>query len=881
MTRLLLLALLLMAIARSALGAVFPATVNNDDSCDVIVTPAATLLLPYFEIDLTPERTETTLFTVFNVTQLPQIARVTLWTDWSYPLLSFNIFLGGYDAQSIDLYDILVAGRLSGLEGTSSDAEVGDRSLGNDQNPLLEIADCDTIPAQLPPFFREEIVRALTAGRSPGLCSGGRVGGEHAHAAGYVTIDLVASCNGLLPTDPGYFTSEILFDNVLTGDYQQVNRVQNLARGGPMVHIRAIPEGGPTGAHPTNFTTTFYSNYQNGGTADRRQPLPAVFAARWIDEAETPLETNFTIWREGITRAHSGCAVSSNGSLTIADIVRFDEDENPVAIADCENCALPARPLLRSSSRPSSNDSVFPPNPGGATSGATSGWMYLNLNNQGVFPFRPFRVASQNWVTVSMSAAGRFQLEFDTASLGNGCTPAVAPTESETESGDEAVIAPAANTLQPVFAGGAPSTVNNDDSCDIKVAPAATLLLPYFDINPTNPVEDTTFVTITNVTPLPQIARMTLWTDRSFPVLTFNIFLTGYDVQSINLADVLTQGRIAEPGTSSNSEVGSRSAGNDANPLIDTAACGKLPDRLPPQILVDLLVALIVGRTTGCGNARVGNVHPDGHAIGYATIDVVRNCGSAMPVDPGYFENEILYDNVLIGDYQQVDRANNFAQGNTLVHIRAIPEGGLSGSARTNFRRTFYSRLQNGGTADRRQPLPSAFAARWIDGGVGELITSFKVWREGVTGAAAGCAVTANATMPGYPDFVRFDEDENPTVFVPECYIFCYDFDWPVPSVGQIDVSGRWGAEEVPENEGDDLAGWMYLNLDNGSLSDGLASQAWVVVSMAAEGRYSVDFDATSLGNGCSPRALETDEDGGAPAVGPAPNVNPGRSSNP
>ncbi len=713
--------LLIVLFACSALFAA-PPTVNNDDSCDVIVSPAATLLLPYFAVDLRTGGfgTETTLFSVINVTQLPQIARVTLWTDWSFPLFSFNIFLTGYDAQSIDLHDVVVAGRLSGLEGTSSDIEAGERSFENDGNPLLEIADCDTIPAQLPPSFRAELVRALTTGRSPALCSGRRIGsertGEHPFAVGYLTIDVVASCGASLPTDPGYFTSQILFDNVLTGDYQQVNRAENLARGGPMVHIRAIPEGGGTGAHPTNFTNTFYSNYQNGATADRRQPLPSVFAARWIEGGDGPIETNFTIWREGITRAHSGCAVASNEALTVADIVRFDDDENPVANADCQDCGVPARPLLPPSSRPSIDDSVFPPMAGGAT----SGWMYLNLNNQGVFPFRPFRVASQNWVTVSMSAEGRYQVELDAASLGNGCTPSVPSTESASEAGDgDAVIAPAANTIGPVFAGGAPGTVDNDDSCDIKVGPAATLLLPYFDINLANPVEDTTFVTITNVTPFPQIARMTLWTDRSFPVLTFNIFLTGYDLQSIDLSDVLVNGRIAATGASGNSDVGSRSAGNDANPLLDTTACGNLADRLPPQILADLRSALTVGQTRACGTARIGQLHPDGHAIGYATIDVVRNCSAAMPVDAGYFENEILYDNVLIGDYQQVDRANNFAQGNTLVHIRAIPEGGLSGSAQTNFRRTFYSRFQNGGTIDRRQPLPSTFAARWIDGGVG------------------------------------------------------------------------------------------------------------------------------------------------------------------
>jgi hypothetical protein len=856
-------------------GALFasPPTVNNDDSCDVMVAPAATLLLPYFEVDLM--RTDTTLFTVANVTQLPQIARVTLWTDWSYPLFSFNIFLTGYDAQSIDLYDVLTAGNLSGLDGTSSDTPEGIRSLENDDNPLLDIADCNTLPVALPPSFTKQIAEALTTGRSAGFCSNQRVGGEHANAIGYVTIDVVDSCKASLPTDPGYFTSEILFDNVLTGDYQHLNRLENLARGGPMVHIRAIPEGGGTGAHPTNFSTTFYSNYQNGGTADRRQPLPSIFAVRWLEGADGPLKTNFTIWREGITRAHSGCAVASNGSLTIADMIRFDEDENPMAFADCQNCAPPTRRLLPPSSRPHVDDEVFPPNAGGAT----SGWMYMNLNNQGVFPFRPFEVASQNWVTVSMSAEGRYQVELDAASLGNGCTPSVPSTES----GDaETVIAPATNAIKPAFATGGPSTVSNDDSCDIKVAPAATLLLPYFDVNLANPQEQTTFFTVTNVTALPQIARVTLWTDRAFPVLTFNIFLTGYDVQSIDLSDVLIHGRIAETGTSNDSEVGRRSAGNDANPLIDTAACGNLSNRLPPQVLADVRSALALGRTTACGNARVGSLQGNGHAVGYATIDVVRNCGSAMPVDAGYFENEILYDNVLIGDYQEVDRDNNFAQGNTLVHIRAIPEGGLSGSAQTSFRRTFYSRLQNGGTTDRRQPLPSTFAARWIAGGVGEFRTSIKVWREGLTSATAGCAVVANASMH-YPDIVRFDEEENPTVFDLFCPFTCPTLEWDVPVVRRIEVGrDNW---EVPENPDWDLAGWMYLNFHNyyARLQPPYqaATQAWVVVSMRAEGRFSIDIDATSLGNGCSPMAHTTDEDGEDPAIGPAPNINPSATSVP
>src|SRR5436305_2574227 len=102
-------------------------------------------------------------------------------------------------------------------------------------------------------------------------------------------------------------------------------------------------------------------------------------------------------------------------------------------------------------------------------------------------------------------------------------------------------LTPAPNATFTFGVGGAaigPTTTNNDDSCDIGVAPAATLLLPYFEVDTTSARTTTTLFTITNVSRFSQIAHVTLWTDRSFPVLDFNIFLTGYDVQGINLFDV-------------------------------------------------------------------------------------------------------------------------------------------------------------------------------------------------------------------------------------------------------------------------------------------------------------------------------------------------------
>src|ERR1700704_2953535 len=54
-----------------------PTTTNNDDSCDISVAPAATLLLPYFEVDLGAAGTgRTTLFTITNVSPYAQVAHV-------------------------------------------------------------------------------------------------------------------------------------------------------------------------------------------------------------------------------------------------------------------------------------------------------------------------------------------------------------------------------------------------------------------------------------------------------------------------------------------------------------------------------------------------------------------------------------------------------------------------------------------------------------------------------------------------------------------------------------------------------------------------------------------------------------------------------------
>jgi hypothetical protein len=434
------------------------------------------------------------------------------------------------------------------------------------------------------------------------------------------------------------------------------------------------------------------------------------------------------------------------------------------------------------------------------------------------------------------------------------------------------------------FTGGAPHSTNNDDSCDIALLPAATLLLPYFEVDLADRNGETTLFTITNASPMEQVAHITLWTDFAFPVIDFNVYLTGYDVQGLNLYDVIALGQIAPPNGTGFDDAGSPVGDfSDDNPAVEESTCRNLPMQVAAAYRTRMQQAFTkgkvpaIGSTPGC--SQIGGDHL--HATGYATIDLVRRCGATNPTEPTYYTEEIAFDNVLTGDFMQVNGGQNFAQGNPLVHIRAIPEGGTFASRaadpasyRTNTPTTFYGRYQSPANpvADGRQPLPSTFMARWISGGLGSFESSFKIWRGSRVGANAECSDFKANEDNRITDVVRFDEEENAVARVPDCQVPCESFDTNFPSASVTSIDDP----RFPQTPDNGIAGWLYLNLHN-SAAETIGAQAWVVASMRAEGRFSVDMDATALGNGCTPaitvETQVTSESG--ETIGPAENVNP------
>ncbi|HEV7669531.1 MAG TPA: hypothetical protein VGS22_13485, partial [Thermoanaerobaculia bacterium] len=74
--------------------------------CTIDDVPAATLLLPYFEVDLSNPNGINTLFSINNASATAVLAHVVLWSDLSVPTFDFNVYLTGYDVQSISIRDI-------------------------------------------------------------------------------------------------------------------------------------------------------------------------------------------------------------------------------------------------------------------------------------------------------------------------------------------------------------------------------------------------------------------------------------------------------------------------------------------------------------------------------------------------------------------------------------------------------------------------------------------------------------------------------------------------------------------------------------------------------------------------------------------------------
>ncbi len=393
--------------------------------------------------------------------------------------------------------------------------------------------------------------------------------------------------------------------------------------------------------------------------------------------------------------------------------------------------------------------------------------------------------------------------------------------------------------------------------CTIDDVPAATLLLPYFEVDLDNPNGINTLFSINNASATAVLAHVVLWSDLSVPTFDFNIYLTGYDVQTVSIRDIFN-GTVPRTASDGQDPADTISPQGPFSQDINFASCtGQLPPPAVPASFVTHLRASHTGQFSAILNGCAGRAFGDNIARGYITVDTVNNCTLRFPGDVGYFlsggTGDATNQNVLWGDYFYVNSGENFAQGETLAHIEASatnPETSVPGQY------TFYGRYVNWTAADNREPLATNFAARYINGGAFTGGTNYVVWRDSKVDQNAFKCGTLPAWYPlGEEQIVIFDEMENPELqqvppFSPPPP---GDFLIPFPAEAQrTDVDG----EDFPVSFD---FGWIFLNLNttvaaagSNPPEDPAAAQAWVTVVMDASGRFSVGFDAIQLDSACA-----------------------------
>jgi hypothetical protein len=398
----------------------------------------------------------------------------------------------------------------------------------------------------------------------------------------------------------------------------------------------------------------------------------------------------------------------------------------------------------------------------------------------------------------------------------------------------------------------------NAELCTIDVVPAATLLIPYFEVGISNEacadpnVQTTTVVTVLNPRPEPALVFVTLWTNAGVPGLGFNIFLQGYDRHSLNLAEIFCSGYLPTTGPLF-SNTGAASIpptwGTYPNCSWSPVPDGTAPMYLNPAISSIYQVHLkawfsgeMSPVTGSCASVPTGSQS----ATGYITIDVVRDCSLYLPVQPQYYSEPVIaHTNTLLGWYAIFDRANNSSSGFTAVHIESDDSGLFS------VQTTFYGRYNPvpGSGIDGREPLPTAMSARFATAGLGDE-TMVTVWRE--TDASSG-QFACGAAPSWYPlglsnrdSLVAVDEQSNSR------------------TLGEL--SFPLATQRVPASSLDlpFPLGYLHLNLQHEQTvyesidPNKRYGQAWVSTEMQASGRYVSSSHGHQLDNACDLTAFTT-----------------------
>jgi hypothetical protein len=598
-------------------------------------------------------------------------------------------------------------------------------------------------------------LKAALTGKSSTTLEDKCAGPDHGDTIGrgYVTVDTVNNCTARFPSTPGYFanngTGDATNQNYLLGDFFLIDSATSHAQAQPAVHIEA------SGADARTSTTgryTFYGRYVNWNASDNREPL----ATSW----EVPFTTNETdaiVWRDPkVNQAAFTCGTQPGYyPLGSEGVMAFDMQETVTDLSATQ-------PFTTNVTRTRIGGAALPVTSKNGTLVFSSNTTAFGVSGPSFDP-----AAAQSYAMAIHYPGSR-----SNALSKFGTNVTAIPVDSATRAmhavpPNSEIFDPVTNTLfpaKPLAMGVA------------EVGPAATLLVPHFEVDTVEPSGKNTQIRLVNAFASAVLVHATLWTDYGIPTHRFNVYLTGFDSSVIDLRWLFQKGLIDLTASAGQDPTGTISPKGVFSQDINFASCSGL---LPPARLSAAEIADLVNAHTGkaslvrFGGNCAGAPHGDAIARGYVTFDLVNNCTSRVAGDPGYFgaggTGDVTNQNNLSGTYTIFDRNQRVSVADAAVHIQASASDPLTSTAG---KPTFYGKFVSWTAADNREPLGTAWQARFINdvaadslfGAFADGKTSFVVWRES---AAMTSAFTCGSVPTSFPLPVRqileFDEQEHVT----------------------------------------------------------------------------------------------------------------------
>jgi hypothetical protein len=378
-------------------------------------------------------------------------------------------------------------------------------------------------------------------------------------------------------------------------------------------------------------------------------------------------------------------------------------------------------------------------------------------------------------------------------------------------------------------------------ACSLDAVPSATLLLPYFEVDLQRPEGFTTLFSIANASAAAILTNVTLWTDLGIPTIHFPVYLTGFDVATVNLRDVF-EGRLPRSASYTEDPADLISPRGQLSQDLSFAGCASV---LPPAALSAAARADLRAEHTGRPSSRLGGLCASVQQAverprGFVTVDTVSSCTPRFPSDAGYFGpgGDATAQNALWGDFVYVDGAQDFAQGDTLVRLEAFPGRFHAGQT------TFYGWLHQNSAVDQREPLALSWANRFLVGGTFTGGTDILMWRAPPSKPAPfACPPAPAPPTLGPESLVIFDEQEHPEVATCMFWPFCSALNFFPFVANRVTVDGS--NLPVPFD-----FGWFFLK-------DGQAPsrQRWAGGLISASGRFGVGFAGTPLDSACGAAA--------------------------